>query len=122
MSKVLLVDDSRAVRLACRRITDQLGYESLEAENGQAALDLLQAHDDVELVLLDWNMPVMDGLTCLQKLRQLNRKSQPVVIMCTTENDLSQITTALAAGANEYIMKPFTSDLIREKLTEAGVC
>lgn len=121
MGKALLVDDSRAVRLACRRITDELGYDALEAENGQEALDLMKLHEDVDFVLLDWNMPVMDGLTFLQHLRLQDRSKQPVVIMCTTENDMSHITTALQAGANEYIMKPFTSELIREKLAEAGV-
>ncbi|MFQ5731533.1 MAG: response regulator [Planctomycetaceae bacterium] len=121
MSKALLVDDSRAVRLAMRRITTGLGYEGLEAENGQLALEQVRANPDVDFVLLDWNMPVMDGLEFLRALREEPMEKQPIVIMCTTENSLQQIRTAINAGANEYIMKPFTEDVIKEKLEGAGV-
>jgi len=71
--------------------------------------------------LLDWNMPVMDGMTFLKRLREEPRERQPVVVMCTTENDMKRIVEAMQAGANEYIMKPFTEDIVRDKLHETGV-
>src|SRR5262245_42602433 len=120
MKKVLLVDDSRAIRSIGRRIVERLGMEALEAGDGREALGMCDSHPDVAAILLDWNMPVMNGLEFLQALRAGNRE-QPVVVMCTTENEFSRITTALSAGANEYIMKPFTEDIVREKLQEAGV-
>lgn len=120
MKTVLLVDDSRTVRLAARRIVEPFGFEILEAANGQDALQVVQANEKIDAILLDWNMPVMSGIEFLQRLRAEPR-SQPVVVMCTTENDIQHISTALTAGANEYIMKPFTSDILREKLQEAGV-
>jgi len=120
MKTVLLVDDSRAIRLAGRRIVESLGIDVLEAGDGAEALQLCHQHADIDAVLLDWNMPVMDGLEFLTALRSESRP-QPIVVMCTTENDFQHISTALAAGANEYIMKPFTDDILREKLHEAGV-
>ena len=122
MKTLLLVDDSRAVRLAERRIVNSLGMNILEAENGQEALTLLQrTPHGVDAILLDWNMPVMDGVTFLRALRGNARMAQPTVLMCTTENDMAHIAEALLAGADEYIMKPFTEEIVREKLHEAGV-
>jgi len=94
--------------------------QALEANDGKQALDVCQQHPDVDAVILDWNMPVMNGLEFLTALRA-EQRHQPVVVMCTTENDFEHISTALAAGANEYVMKPFTEDILREKLQEAGV-
>jgi len=121
MKKILLVDDSRAVRLVGRRYADTLGLETLEAENGQTALDVIRAHPEVDVILLDWNMPVMDGLDFLKALRDEPLPNQPVVVMCTTENDMSRIVEAMQAGANEYIMKPFTEEIVRDKLEETGI-
>jgi len=121
MKKILLVDDSRAVRLVGRRCMSALGFEVLEAEDGQVALDVVRRNPDIDVVLLDWNMPVMDGLTFLKHLREEQRERQPVVVMCTTENDLKRIMEAMQAGANEYIMKPFTEEIVRDKLQETGV-
>jgi len=120
MKTLLLVDDSRAVRLAGRRMVGGLGFDILEAENGQNALDVLQQHSDIDVILLDWNMPIMDGLSFLKALRAQNRDKQPIVVMCTTENDMSRIVEAMQAGANEYIMKPFTEEIVKNKLEEAG--
>jgi two-component system, chemotaxis family, chemotaxis protein CheY len=120
MKTVLLVDDSRATRLAGRRIVESLGCGALEANDGVEALEVCDSHPEVDAILLDWNMPVMNGLDFLKSLRAVPRR-QPVVVMCTTENDFSRITEALAAGANEYIMKPVTEEIVREKLQEAGV-
>lgn len=121
MKKILLVDDSRTVRNFMRRVADDLGLEAVEAENGEAALVAVRAHQDLDVVLLDWNMPVMDGLEFLKALRTEPRRKQPAVVMCTTENEMARIVEAMAAGANEYIMKPFTQDIVREKLEGVGV-
>jgi two-component system chemotaxis response regulator CheY len=121
MKKLLLVDDSRAVRLLGKRIVNPLGFEILEAENGEEALRVCIENPDLEAILLDWNMPVMDGLEFLKALRARVAEKQPIVVMCTTENDMVRIVEAMQAGANEYIMKPFTEDIVREKLHETGV-
>ena len=120
MKTALLVDDSRAIRMAGRRIIELLGLGALEANNGREALDVVNAHPDLGVIILDWNMPVMNGLEFLTALRA-GSGQQPPVVMCTTENDISHITAALSAGANEYIMKPFTEEILREKLQEIGV-
>lgn len=119
--KMLLVDDSKSVRTICRRMATALGFESLEAENGRDALDKLQLNPDVSVILLDWNMPVMDGLSFLKQFRTQEFAQRPVVVMCTTENEFSRISEAIEEGASEYIMKPFNEDIIREKLEGAGV-
>ncbi|MFN0197770.1 MAG: PleD family two-component system response regulator [Planctomycetaceae bacterium] len=121
MKTILVVDDSRAVRLMSRRLMSSLGFEVLEAENGEDALRVVRSHPAIDAVLLDWNMPIMDGMQFLQALRAEPRETQPIVVMCTAENDMSHILQAMQAGADEYIMKPFTEDIIREKLQETGV-
>jgi two-component system, chemotaxis family, chemotaxis protein CheY len=121
MAKILLVDDARTVRLICRRVVSAMGFESLEAENGEVALQIVRDNADLDLILLDWHMPVMDGITFLRTLRSDRTLAQPRVVMCTTQNDIQDISDALTAGADEYIMKPFTEEIIREKLLEAGV-
>jgi two-component system chemotaxis response regulator CheY len=120
MAIFLIVDDSRVIRSVARKIFQDLGIETLEAENGQLALDSIK---DVipDGVLLDWNMPVMNGLEFLQNLRATDLERQPKVILCTTENDMDHIITALNAGADEYIMKPFDADIVRTKLEQIGL-
>lgn len=120
MKTLLLVDDSRAVRLAGRRMVEGLGFNILEAENGQHALEVLENNPVVDVILLDWNMPIMDGLSFLKSLRSQDRAQQPIVVMCTTENEMARIVEAMQAGANEYIMKPFTEEIVKNKLEEAG--
>ena len=107
--------------MACRRIISDFDLETLEAEHGEDALRQIREHPDIDVVLLDWNMPVMDGLTFLKALRQEPLAAQPVVVMCTVENDMTRIVEAMQAGANEYIMKPFTEEIVRDKLEETGV-
>lgn len=121
MKKILLVDDSRAVRMFMRKVTGALGMEATEAENGEQALGVIRAVKDFDAVLLDWNMPVMDGLSFLKALRREPLDRQPAVVMCTTENEMPRIVEAMSAGANEYIMKPFTEEIVREKLEGVGV-
>jgi two-component system chemotaxis response regulator CheY len=122
MSKALVVDDSRTIRIIIRRILVDLGYEVLEATNGIHALEVIEPEKGaVKLVLADWNMPEMNGLDLLKRLRQDPSLSSLKVIMVTTETELSQMASALEAGANEYVMKPFTKDILREKLEIVGV-
>ncbi len=120
MKTCLIVDDSKVVRMVARKILEGLNFEIAEAEDGQQALDACM-EEMPAAVLLDWNMPVKNGLEFLQELRALEGVDQPIVIFCTTENDMSHIQEAIQAGANEYIMKPFDSEIIESKFTQVGL-
>ncbi len=117
MKTCLIVDDSRVVRKVARRIFEDLGFACSEAEDGQQAYDACMAGMP-EIILLDWNMPVMNGIEFLRKLRASAGGDAPKVMFCTTENEMSFIQEALGAGANEYIMKPFDSEIIQGKLAQ----
>jgi two-component system chemotaxis response regulator CheY len=122
MAKAVVVDDSKAVRMILARTLRELGFEVREAANGREALEVIEAEKNaVTLVLADWNMPEINGLELLQRLRLKPELASLVVVMVTTETEVSQMRTALEAGANEYIMKPFTKDILLEKLELAGV-
>jgi two-component system chemotaxis response regulator CheY len=122
MVKALVVDDSRAVRMVLARSLRGLGYEVCEAANGREALDVIAAgKDTLSLVLTDWNMPVMNGLELLKRLRQDPKLASLIVLMVTTETEIDQMAAALEAGANEYIMKPFTQDILADKLRLTGI-
>jgi two-component system chemotaxis response regulator CheY len=122
MAKALVVDDSRAVRMILAKTLKELGYEVREAANGREALEVIEAERTaVTLVLADWNMPEINGLDLLKRLRQDPALSSLVVVMVTTETELDQMVTALEAGANEYVMKPFTKDILIEKLQLVGI-
>jgi len=112
----MIVDDSRAIRVMIGRIMVSLGFETSEASNGQEALDALVKGPVPELALVDWNMPVMDGLQFVQAARARPAWAAMRIVMVTTETEMSQIIRALDAGANEYVMKPFTAEVLREKL------
>jgi len=116
----LVVDDSRLVRRVARRILEANGFDVTEAADGQQALDACRAKLP-DCVLLDWNMPVMDGLTFLQTLRSEFGPDNPLVVFCTTENDMAHIEIAMANGAQEYIMKPFDEDILTGKLAQVGL-
>ncbi len=120
MKSCLVVDDSKVVRMVARRILEGLNFEVDEAADGKQALDRCLEHMP-DAVLLDWNMPVMSGIEFLRELRGLADARQPVVVFCTTENDLAHIQEAIGAGANEYIMKPFDSEILESKFQQAGV-
>ncbi len=116
----LIVDDSRVIRTVARKILASLAFDTREAENGEEALKTcVSAMPDA--VLLDWNMPVMNGLDFLRALRQLPGGDRPIVLFCTTENDLERIQEAMEVGADEYIMKPFDSEIIESKLCQVGL-
>jgi len=120
MKSCLVVDDSRVIRMVARKILEELGFDVIEAEDGKVALEACEKQLP-DAVLLDWNMPVMDGLEFLKELRQMPGNESVQVIFCTTENDLNHIQQAIAEGANEYIMKPFDSEIIQSKFTQVGL-
>jgi two-component system chemotaxis response regulator CheY len=103
------------------RTLRELGFEVREAGNGVDALAVLSAGPPVDLVMADWNMPVMDGLELLRKIRGNARFSAVPVVMVTTEAEMDQMTLAIEAGATEYIMKPFTKEILADKLRMAGL-
>ncbi len=120
MKRCLIVDDSKIVRKVSRKIIEPMGYEIFEAEDGQQAL-YISKREPISVVMLDWNMPVMNGLEYLKALRALPDIEQPMVVFCTTENDMAKIIEAMTAGANEYVMKPFDDDIIRSKFEQLGL-
>ena len=124
MSTVLaiIIDDSRAMRLILRRIIAKIGFDAVEAGDGQAALDTIAGlTEPPQLALVDWNMPVMNGLEFVTRARKDPRLRDMALVMVTTESEQSQIVRALAAGAHEYVIKPFTSGAMVEKLALLGL-
>lgn len=120
MKTCLIVDDSRMIRRVAGRIIKDLGFETSEAINGQDALD--KCHIEMpDAILVDWAMPVMDGFDFVKQLRTLPGGSEPTVVFCTSVRDVERIVEALAVGADEYIMKPFDSDIIESKFALAGL-
>ncbi len=117
--RTLVVDDSTVVRLYLRKILMPHGFEVVEARNGREGLERIR-EQAVDLVLLDWNMPVMSGLELLQHIRTEPAVGSPCVMMVTSENDLQEVAQALKNGANEYVMKPFTPEIILDKLALLG--
>jgi len=115
----LIVDDSRIIRKVARRIVEGLGFEVDEAADGAEALSYC-ASVMPDIVLLDWNMPVMDGLTFLRRLRAQPNGSAPKVLFCTIETAPERIAEGLAAGADDYVMKPFDGEILQSKLAEVG--
>jgi two-component system chemotaxis response regulator CheY len=120
MKRCLVVDDSGVVRKVARRIVETLNFSVVEAEDGEKALEACK-RSMPEAVLLDWNMPVMDGLEFLINLRAMPGGDAPKVVFCTTENGMDHIARALEAGADEYIMKPFDKDIVADKFREVGL-
>ena len=115
----LIVDDSRIIRKVARRIVEGLGFEVDEAADGAEALTYCGTMTP-EVILLDWNMPVMDGLTFLRRLRAQPGGDVPKILFCTIETHPERIAEALSAGADEYVMKPFDGDILQSKLGEVG--
>ena len=120
MKSCLIVDDSAVIRKVARRILENLSFRISEAEDGEQALAVCK-REMPDAVLLDWNMPVMDGYEFLKQLRTLPGGGEPKVVFCTTENDIAHIARAMHAGADEYIMKPFDKDIVTAKFQEVGL-
>ena len=120
MRLCLVVDDSSVIRKVARRILESLNFQIQEAEDGEQAIEACRRQMP-EVILLDWNMPKMDGYEFLRNLRRMPGGGAPKVVFCTTENDVAHIARALHAGANEYIMKPFDKDIVEAKFQEVGL-
>ena len=120
MKTCLVVDDSSVIRKVARRILEGLDFKIEEAEDGEQAMEACKRHLP-EAILLDWNMPKMDGYEFLRMLRRMPGGDGPKVVFCTTENDVAHIARALHAGANEYIMKPFDKEIVEAKFQEVGL-
>ncbi len=115
--KILLVDDSTTMRRIQKTQLNNLGIaDVVEAGDGQEGLKVLGDNMPVDFVLLDWNMPKMDGITMLKEVRKDAKYSAVKIIMCTSESEKTRVIEALKAGANQYMVKPFTPDVLKEKL------
>jgi two-component system, chemotaxis family, chemotaxis protein CheY len=120
MTECLIVDDSKVIRKISRQMFENAGFTVNEAENGAHALDFLSQRT-VDLVILDWNMPVMTGIEFMEKLNAANLAERPKIIFCTTESGLSFIRKAIDAGADDYILKPFDSKSLISKVNDLGI-
>ena len=116
----LIIDDSKAIRLILRRMLAELRVETTDAADGGEALRVIDAGLRPDLILVDWNMPVLSGLEFIEQVRQPPRSSSAKIVMVTTETEVPQVVRALTAGADEYVMKPFTADAILDKLRLLG--
>lgn len=116
----MVVDDSRVVRKVAARIAADMGFQCLEAEDGDQAFAIC-ARQMPDAIILDWNMPVMNGLEFIEKLRQMENGEHPKVIFCSTENDRNHVQRAIRAGADEYVMKPFDNEIMVSKFSQIGL-
>lgn len=119
--RALVVDDSSAMRALLRMALRKRSFEVAEAKHGLDALSVLAGAPEFDLILIDWNMPEMDGLQLLRRIRAEPRHDRTQIMMVTTETGMEQMSEALAAGANDYIMKPFTFDVVADKLQLLGL-
>ena len=119
--KAMVIDDSRAMRLILGGTLKQLGYEVSEAGNGQEGLDQIREKGKPDVVMVDWNMPVMGGFDFVKAVRADAALAGLPLVMVTTETEMDQVAAALEAGVNEYVMKPFTREALREKLAILGL-
>jgi two-component system chemotaxis response regulator CheY len=121
MKTCLVVDDSKVIRKVARHILEALDFSVEEAGDGQEALTHVTTNPAPDVILLDWNMPVMSGIEFLRALGETDLPRRPKVVFCTTENGSAHIRAAIEAGADEYVMKPFDRDTIESKLQIVGV-
>ena len=121
MKRILIVDDNRVIRRVIRQMLETCGFSVEEAEDGVQCLNYCREHGVPDGIVLDINMPEMDGITCLQTMRADPAFRECVIVMCTTQVEMPHIVAALAAGANEYVMKPFTEEILRDKLRTVGL-
>jgi two-component system chemotaxis response regulator CheY len=119
--RAMIVDDSRAQRMLLKRAVSPLGFEVVEAENGEDALTKLDPEDPVDVMLVDWNMPVMDGLALVRRVRATRAFADVFVMMVTSESDPKKMARALMVGADDYLVKPVDGEMIRSKLEQTNV-
>lgn len=119
MKTCLIVDDSRVVRTVARRILEGLDYSVQEAEDSVAGLQACREKMP-DLIFLDWNLPQMTGVEFVKSVRGQEQGGHPIILFCTTESDPDQVASAVAAGANDYVIKPFDGESVRAKLTSLG--
>lgn len=119
--RAMVIDDSKAIRLILGQILKEIGFEVCSASNGLEALQQLEKIGKVDLALVDWNMPEMNGFEFVCAVRKDSRYNDVRLMMVTTETEMSQVVKALEAGANEYVMKPFTKEIIKEKINLMGI-
>lgn len=119
--RAMIVDDSRAQRMLLKRAVSPLGFEVIEAENGEDALTKLDPDDPVDVMLVDWNMPVMDGLALVRRVRATRAFADVFVMMVTSESDPKKMARALMVGADDYLVKPVDGEMIRSKLEQTNV-
>ncbi len=119
--RALVIDDSRPMRMILGKLLTELGFEITEAGDGKQALDKLNPSQPPDLALVDWNMPVMNGLEFVQAIRTQHEYDHVPLMMVTTETDMERVVAAIDAGANEYVMKPFTKEIMLEKLRLLGM-
>lgn len=117
----LVIDDSRAMRAILKRILTKIDFKVSEAGNGLEGLERLAENDDISICLVDWNMPEMNGYEFVKAVRSDRSNKDIWLMMVTTETEMSRVVKAMAAGANEYVMKPFTDDVIIDKLRLLGL-
>ncbi len=119
--RAMIVDDSRAQRMLLKRAVSPLGFDVIEAENGEDALTKLDPDDPVDVMLVDWNMPVMDGLALVRRVRATRAFADVFVMMVTSESDPKKMARALMVGADDYLVKPVDGEMIRSKLEQTNV-
>ena len=120
MATCLIADDSKVIRLLMSKIMNNLGFSVIEAEDGEDVVELAQTQTP-DLIIMDWNLPVLDGIDALYKIKQLTRTQNIKVIFCSSSSDETKIHQAITGGADDYIIKPFDGDIIASKLTILGL-
>jgi two-component system chemotaxis response regulator CheY len=118
--RALIIDDSRAMRTILRKIMAEVGFEAETAATGKEGLELLESTEGISLILIDWNLPGMNGYDFACAVREMSRYDEVKLMMVTTETEIENVSKALDAGVNEYVMKPFTKETIQEKLALLG--
>ncbi|WCT74571.1 response regulator [Sphingomonas naphthae] len=121
MKTCLVVDDSKVIRKVARHILETLDFQVDEAGDGREALERVTGAEQPDVILLDWNMPVMSGMEFLRALSTTDLPRRPKVVFCTTENSIGHIRAAISAGADEYVMKPFDRETLHSKMQIVGV-
>ena len=120
MATCLIADDSKVIRMLLSKIVSNLGFSVIEAEDGEEAVEITQIKNP-DLIIMDWSLPVLEGIDVLYKIRDLRLAKSPKIVFCSSSSDLNRIQQALNGGADDYIIKPFDEDIVASKLTILGL-